>query len=289
MKSTVLLFGNCQAEYLGRILNRVPSLACRFQFNVVVYHVLDQPGRGWDSVPARWFAAPLVVWEQLTNTFEAERRQFHARLPAGSRTLTFPSFSMLSLWPFLGSDSRQVRERGYPDERRYLIADHVAAAIAAEPDAAALSDDALFGRYMARSEREMPDLRRRLAMDEGRWRERDAEADVKVGEYVRQNFRRERLFHDHSHVGAAPLRFLLDRLVETLAPHGADLATARAELDRMFDGYAGQEWAQVPLHPLVAERLELEYYRRDETYLWNGNEVSFRDYILRYIRWMPWI
>jgi hypothetical protein len=45
----------------------------------------------------------------------------------------------------------------------------------------------------------------------------------------------------------------------------------------------------VPIHPLVAERLGLQFYDPDATYRWHAHEWTFRQYILHYIRWADYL
>ena len=40
---------------------------------------------------------------------------------------------------------------------------------------------------------------------------------------------------------------------------------------------------------LVAERLGLTWYDPDQRYRWHGHEWTFRDYLLKYIRWEPYL
>ena len=66
-------------------------------------------------------------------------------------------------------------------------------------------------------------------------------------------------------------------------------AQAAAEADLLLRRHGGQDWETVPIHPLVGERLDLAYYDPDHRYRWRGHEWTFRQYILRYIRWAPYL
>lgn len=43
------------------------------------------------------------------------------------------------------------------------------------------------------------------------------------------------------------------------------------------------------MHPLVAERFGLTYYDPDACNRWHGHEWTFREYILKYVRWAPFL
>ncbi len=289
-RASVILYGNCQANGLRKILVRMPYLSSLVDFHVIEYYNMRGQGRSLAQFPKRTFNDVDIVWEQLGTDFAAEREQFHGLIAKRKPpVILFPAFTINTLWPFMGSDKRLVRDPDYPRKRRYRVPDQIGFTVAQELAGRDASDDEVFDRYMELSTQRLPDLDKRLEIDRAQWRVRDANADIKVGAFVEANFRTERLFHDPAHVSAAPQRFILRHLIEqTLAPW-VDVETALAELDEITLGYQGMEWASVPIHPLVGERLKLSYYRPDGTYLWYSHEWTFRDYIINYVRWAPYV
>jgi hypothetical protein len=223
-----------------------------------------------------------VLWEQVeTGVPSAHRQELHGRLPPGCQVLRFPPYNALSLWPFAGNDPRLAT-----DPTRYPWPDSIAAALSTET----LSDDALFERYMEVTTQRMPDLERRLRMDVTRWQAADALSDIQSAPWVEQHFRDMKLFHTAGHLTAAPIAFMLRQLLERteLVPRG-DLTRLRGEIDTLLRLHDGQDFECVPIHPLVAERLRLRFYDPNARYRWHAHEWTFREYILHYARWAPYL
>ena len=51
----------------------------------------------------------------------------------------------------------------------------------------------------------------------------------------------------------------------------------------------GQDFECVPIHPIVAETFGLRWYRPDALYRWHGHEWTFKQYMVHYIRWLPYL
>jgi hypothetical protein len=289
-KASVILYGNCQATGLRKILARMPYLSSRVNFRVIEYFNMRGRGGGLSQFPRNLFDEVDVVWEQLGTDFVAERKQFHCLIAKRNpRIIRFPAFTINTLWPFMGADKRLIRDPDYPRQRRYRIPDQIGFTVAQEIGSRSASDEEVFDRYMELSAERFPDLDRRLEIDHAQWRFRDSQADIAVFDYVNDNFRSHRLFHDPAHVSALPQRFVLSRLIEETLSEWVDCRRAIDELAAILADYHGMEWASVPIHPLVGERLRLSYYDPNARYLWYSHEWNFRDYIVSYIRWVPYV
>jgi hypothetical protein len=136
----------------------------------------------------------------------------------------------------------------------------------------------------------MPDLERRLRMDVARWQAVDALSDIQAAPWVEKCFREMKLFHTVGHLAAAPIAFMLWHLLErTAIVRRSDLSAIRGEIDTLLRLHDGQNFESVPIHPVVAERLRLRFYDPNARYRWHAHEWTFREYILRYARWAPYI
>jgi hypothetical protein len=278
---SILVYANCQGDELIKTCRYLPSLAGHVGFKWIPLHLVVE--QDWTTRYGRDFMADVVaVWEQAESGMPSKHREtLHQRLPAGCQVLRFPPCAALCLWPFAGHDPRIAA-----DPYRYPWPDLVAAALSAEK----LSDDALFRRYVEITTERMPDLDRRLRLDVGRWQALDALCDIQAANWIEQNFREQKLFHTVGHLSAAPSGFLLRQLLERteIVPR-ADLIRLRGEIDTVLRCHDGQDFESVPIHPLVAERLGLKFYDPDARYRWHAHEWTFREYILRYARWAPYL
>ena len=281
MTRSILIYANCQGEELMLTGNYLQSFAGDIVFKWIPAH--KATATEWETVYGSEYMSDVVaVWEQVeSGQPTANRAALHQRLPAACEIVKFPPLSALFLWPFSGNDPRVAAD---PD--RYPWPDSIGAVLSTEN----LDADALFARYMELTTERMPDLDRRLRIDAGRWAATDALADIKMGEWVEQNFRAAKLFHTSGHIAAAATGPLFKQLLRaTRSLDRRRLGTALAETDTLLQYHQGQDFECVPIHPLVAEGLGLSWYDPDALYRWHGHDWTFRQYILHYIRWAPYM
>lgn len=279
---SILIYGNCQAEAIAHVARFLPSLRDKVRFKIIPFHIVTK--QEWQTRYApEWFADVRALWNQVESGEPTEHRlALQSRLAPDCQVVRFPPYSMLCLWPFAGNDPRVAGAVDY----RYPWSDSIAASLADE----GLSDDALFDKYIQISSARMPDLERRLRMDVGRWRVTDGLADIQVADWVLNNFRTKELFYTADHLTAWPLGRMLKLLLEqTGLLSGREIFQAQLDADFLLRHYQGQDLEIAPLHPLVAERLGIAYHDPEARYRWHGHEWTYREYILKYIRWEPFL
>lgn len=290
-RARLVIGANCQGQEMAEVLGRIPSFAERFDVIHVGYHMLDRAEAGWDSYPD-FSDAPAVLWEQVfDNAFVEERAALRSRMPEGTPVLRFPPQNITALWPFEALDPRKggTGDEEYPEGERYRLGDRIAMMLSVEGEAIALPDDALFDLYLERCAAELPRLDRRLGFDIARAEARDRDSDIALAPFVAGRFREERLFHDYMHITAPLLREILRQMLEASAgPLEIDAAQAHAEVCTLTEAYRGQHFAQIPVNPLVARHFGLRWHDPAERVLVNASALSFRDYIVDYIRWRPY-
>ena len=153
-----------------------------------------------------------------------------------------------------------------------------------------LPDDELFEKYLRTTTEKMPDLNRRLRLDIARWQASDALADVQLADWVEKTFRKVNLFHTSGHIAAPAVTFLMKRLLERTKILSGPLARAAAEeVDVLQRHHMGQDFESVPIHPLVAEQLDLRFFNPNATHRWHAHDWTFRQYILHYIHWTDYL
>jgi len=280
---SILLFGNCQAEYLALIGGCLPSLRGVVTFKVIPIQLVT--AEDWTGRFDHSFTADVaVLWDQVeTGEPKEHRRQMHARVRPDWQVVKFPPFTMLALWPFAGNDPRLSLDCPY----RYPWSDSVAAMVSRELP---LSDDAAYDRYMRLSMERMPDLDRRLRMDAGRWHASDQIADIKAADWVLENFRSTQVFYTAGHLAPPPYRWMMKQLLQRtgiLSPQ--QIWQAGLEVDLLLRHHRGQDVEVAPVHPAVAAHFGLTWYDPDTRYRWRSHEWNFREYILKYIRWAPFL
>lgn len=283
----LLIYANCQGDEMTELLGRLRAFAAHYRPEHVFLGALAE----FDATrpdAASVFADTALVWEQMSDAFPEERAEFAARLPDGVRHLRFPAFTCSTLYPLVASDPRQPGEGFYP------YCDIVAVRIWREMGGAtgamdSVSDAAIFERYMDLSARMLPDLDRVLERDLAQWRERDAVSDVRMADFLQRGLRHEQLFYTSGRPSWRVMRWVLRHLIALSLEDASTWLRAMTELDRLDRNYVGNDALHIPIHPEVAARLGLEWYRPDARGRWFGHNWNFREWVIRCARLSPYL
>lgn len=278
---TVLVYGNCQAPYLAQMLGALDDLNDDYRFVVALNHAIpgDPAAPGIPDEDLKDVALFLRQHEDGPNNPALEA--LTSRLPANCPVIRYPSFALLSAWPFECVEPRERHDPAYPVWKRYPLGDLIGLQIAQS----GLTGPMAVAAYLDLSCRKMPDLRVRLQRDIDRMRHYDAHSDVQLTDYVLDRFRDEHLFWTSGHLSAPAMAELTRRVAEQArsmlggTAERADVCLAAAS---HFEGMGAQ---QNPIHPMVAEALELRFWQPDMAYRWHTQRWTFYEYIQRYIEY----
>lgn len=274
---TIVVYGTCQAAVLAEMLASLDDLNDDYRFVFAANHAF--PGEAQPRpVPDAYLRDVALLLEQPGRENDPALLALKARLPAACPVIRYPTFWMSSLWPFECPEPRKPHDPAYL-WGRYPHGDIIGLEIART----GLRGPLAVAAYLDLSARKMPDLQRRLERDLDRMRADDRRCDVRLGDYVEATFLREQLFWTFGHVSQAGMAEMARRVATVARPilGGNDeratacLATAK--------GPEVMEAMQLPIHPLVAERLGLAYGTPDQVYRWYSQDWTFFEYIERYI------
>lgn len=204
-------------------------------------------------------------------------------LPKECFTLKFPSVDFSLLWPFNCINAYNKPEPPAFPFGRFPYGDR---AITNAIDRGMSADDIL-DYYMNSWEDYRVDLDRLLQLETARIQARDAKCDVKIGDFVLTRFRKERLFWTVNHPAPVLLSELIERLLHAADPVDPALQDADIEstVAAHFPNGGPLGVVNVPIHPKVAEYLQLEWYDPNEIYrTWDGATYTYRQYFEEMIR-----
>ena len=237
------------------------------------------------ALPPGWLDRVDVYFEESQVGSAQVKNGVRALLPKSCEVLTFPTSAIRSLWPFHGRDERLMPEPPVYNGGRYGESDPFAAALAGSD----MTDDAVFDAYIEATEAAPLNLDTIYAADLAKWRADDAACDVQVAAFIDTQFRERSLFTTPHERDTPIVREIVRQLIDALGQMGAaDAATLQVSLDRLLSGWRASKHA-VPIHPRVARYFQLRWWSPNTRYRMMGNEFTFRDYIVRYIRWSPWL
>ncbi len=282
---TVLVYGNCQAPYLARMLASLDDLNDDYRFAAALCYALPGEARAPAIPDADMKDVALLVRQYEEDQHNPALEALTSRLPAGCPVIRYPSFNMFCQWPFEAAETRNPHDPAYPVWKRYPLGDMLGLQIAR----AGLSGPLAVAAYMDLSQRKMPNLQVRLQRDIDRMQRYDAHSDVKLADYVLARFREEHLFWTSGHVSAPAMAELARRVAEVARPVlGGSNERAVACL-AAASHYGGMGEQQNPIHPVVAEVLGLKFWRADFDYLWQTQHWTLYEYVQRYIEYdMNW-
>lgn len=282
----VVVYGNCQAAVVAALLASADT--GERGYLCVLNH--PQPDKPMRLPSAAQMARCRLYIEQYTSDRDPPlRNALRSALPHRCPTLVFPSLWMISPWPF---EAMQPAERRDADADfpygRFPIGDRIALAVAET----GLAGDAAYDAYMKLAAERMPNLEQLLELDLDVGVRNDRASDVVIGDYVLEHFRRRHLFRCSGHVTLDAMGLLVERISHAIRPViGVDPSTGLPRMRATIETLPGMGNVQMPIHPQVAEALELEFYQPDMRYDWMGQSWTHRDYIIRYIEhdrsWPP--
>ncbi len=279
---TGIVAGNYYALQLARIAGALPSLRGKIRIHYVDTHpdLTDTA----HTRPKNALTSATFCWLQSGVGSGSTTQALRAALPENCELRRFAMPEMLAFWPFLSADPRAVPEPDLYVPARYRFGDRIAAGLTHYT----MADDLLYMIYEGMTEKEMPNLDALLAMDVMNWKRLDARSDVKLAAYMQKSIHKERVFNAPTIPGPALLRALTERLLASPAVHAhATQTDLLSDLDAVTEGFVGRR-EELPIHPLVARHFNLAWWSPDHIYRWHANRVSFKDYILDYIRWAAW-
>ena len=256
-KPLLVVYGNCQAEAMCLVLSVFPRIVQRFSIKYVASY--EHPAGHSRELAAQELYSTAIVLEQ----HDPLPFPHHDRLPARAKTVKFPSLDSNVLWPF--SRSNPYNE---PEPPRFLfgrfpygdriIIDCIEKGMPAKE---------IMQYYKTSYDLYAPDMDRLLKIEVARLSARDSHCDVKMAQYVLDNFRERRLLWTIDHPTNTLLNELIVRLLNVALPDEEPFAST--ELDAICEVHFAREplsTFNVPIHPRVAEHFGLRWYNPNERY-----------------------
>jgi hypothetical protein len=234
-----------------------------------------------------------IFWEQVTENLVEQRKMLADMVPKDAVRLRFPALTCASLWPFNIEDQRKPMAH----ESFYYYSDFVAIKLYRDivaskrdvTDLSAVTDNELMHRYDELSAKYMPKMEQVWSKDVTQWKYRDTHSDVKISDFLEQNFISKRMFWTSGRPSWDALREIFYKLLDLSFGLRGDFSSIREAANLMEKGYKGNNLLSVPINPQIAKELELLWYDPDEKYQWLRHKFSFQQWIVRCIRNYPYI
>lgn len=276
---TLIVYGNCQAQAVTAVLEKDPIAASLFR--VVYVQSFDHPVDSTPDITAEELRSCALLLEQH------DRRAFPYRdgLPQDATIIKFPSVDLNVLWPFNSVNPYSVSEPPVFPFGRFPYGDRVVLNCLD----GGMSKEAALDYYLTAWDQYKPDLRRLTELEVARIKARDARCDVKMGEFVLQTYKTQRPFWTVNHPTSALLSELIERIVQ--AAGALDPVLSDIDVERTMETYFPLRGplgiVNVPIHPKVAEFLELSWYDYNEPIQnFDLTRYSYEEYFRAFIAYV---
>lgn len=283
-RRTLILIGTCIAEGVRYALNLSPAFRARYRLRHFITN-RAAPSMSEFVIPNEVLYDSAVVahvapqWADWGN--EQAYLELLARIPAHVERISFPYPAFQPLWPFHCRDSRQGQTlpealwRPHEDRPYYPYGDSYVLGLlrrAADPGE-------VVRRYLALDLARETDLDGLLAKTLFIYREREAFTDVKIADYIAENFRVRRLFDSINHITNEVALRIANQILARLHIE----AVPEARLQQLAEILS----PAVPIHPSVRRHFGLKYVNDDTRYAVDlYRRLTYPEYLADYVRFV---
>ena len=265
MRKQLVVCGDSQAEAVALVLQSV-------DFIKAAYDVRYVPAAPSNSGGQTILQAAAIVCEQTSANQAALRKD----ISPNQRRLRFPALEFNLLWPLTCANPFDRAEPPkYPFGRFPYGDSFILNCIRRNMPAKKIMESYSVGAWPPT----WPNLNKLFQTESARLSSQDTRNDVKIGAFVLKYFRRKRLFW----AAKNPSNLLFAELVFRLlhACFGAEQPVDRIDLEKLLAGLGTRDLLatiSVPIHPLVAQHFDLEWYDADAAYPYFDGEYTYVQY-----------
>lgn len=273
-KQKLILWGNCQADYLARVLRLSQDLSARFELKY--FSNFSTPGVfDTESCPIEELQScdVLVYHRVFTPDFVKAADERLAQLPAHCLRFPLPYLKSNLYWPFFNTVATPIGitpklPYGLVPYRNHIIDSWIQRG---------LSDNAIVEAFCALDPAEHLDMELLERDTYERWRslEAGAEGKLKFASFLMQNWRGSMLFYVYNHISKPVLLHLANQILSQL---GAPELSAR-DIAKCDSGQA----VSYPVHPGAARYYGISFAKEGTRYSLAENNYTFAEFIRFYI------
>lgn len=258
--------GNCQAKLLHKAFREMAPASDFKTF----YHFFDVPEAARQSASADLAACDDLLMQDIQ---DLEDFPLGPAIPAGTRIVRFPVLRFASPWPyddFNGMRDTIARAQDDPERHTTTYYDGVLGRLRR----LVRQPQARFEAYKALDMKGIIDPVRVHDFEARRLEALDERFGCAIGRHILDGFRRIRLFHTVNRPCGAVLAMLLEHILKEL----------RLELPIPSDAALDElRSIQVPVHPLVARKLSIEWADETTLYACEGSSTTWEGFVRGYI------
>lgn len=273
-KLKLILWGNCQADYLAEALRASPDLTARFEISY--YTNFSTPGVfDYASCPVEELSGcdVLLYHKVFTPEFVEAAAERLSCLPPHCLRIPLPYLKSNLYWPFFNT---VVTYLGVSPERHAGILPYRSCILDGWLRQG-MADDDIVEAFTALDPAEHLNLRLLERETYDRWKSLEAgsEGKLKFASFLMENWRLGMQFYLYNHVAKPILLHLANQILAHLdapALHLKDIAKCRGGQDVVY-----------PVHPGAARFYGIRFAKESTRYNVGGRNRSFQEFIRLYL------
>ena len=276
MKKVCIIYANCQNKLLAELLAKSPAFTAEYTVHAFSVHLLL---RGKTTLDADLLSqAKLFIYQPVKDIHGVCSTNYILdRLPADCQRLSFPPLYFTGYFPqFCKNPANKVVKQLHPYGIIPQGDRHIISLLDQSSSVEEIADRLADPNFYQRSE-----LLENVENNLNELARRESSLDIKVSDFIRDNYQKYRLFYTHNHPTDKLGIYVVDRI---LAAIGLPPLAIAAPLPNPQTGILDN--VQVPLYPSVIEHLELEFASQIAFYQHKSfctNKLTFRSYIAKYV------
>ena len=273
-KQKLILWGNCQADFLSTVLRQSEDLMARFE--IKYYSNFSTPGVfDYESCSTTELQScdVLIYHRVFTPAFVEAATERLAYLPARCLRIPLPYLKNNLYWPFFNTVATPIGVTTEFPNGRLPYRSHIIDSWIQK----GLSDEAIVEAFSALDPAEHLDMDLLERDTYERWRslEAGAEGKLKFASFLMQNWRGNMLFYIYNHVSRPILLHLANQILAQLdAPELSLRDIAKCE--------SGQNITYA-VHPGAARYYGISFAKEGSRYSLAGKHYTFPDFIRFYL------
>ncbi len=255
-KKICILQANCQGEPVENLLRLSREFSETYEIHRFTNYIRE-------VIPDELLAnCDLFIYQHLAEGWkDLSSTNLCAKLKQDCKTITFPSMLFIHYWPLWSS------KKGFDYTDTFLES-------LLERD---LTESQILHLFMNAKITKIYDFDSIIAKSEKIERAKESFCSAGYVDYILENYKEKRLFNTINHPGTE----LLSRTANAIL---SEMKLPDLTCDQIETFPAPFPEFEQPIHPQIAEYLELEFAGLETRYNVYGASLTFKDYAIRYIK-----
>ena len=273
----VIVYTSCIGDGLTYLLERSKDFRQKYRMAAYISRDISRITDNTPILEQDYNNCAVFLHHPADSISFSDRKQRDAydavleNLPATTRKVEVPFPHFFALWPFHVADTRQNASGNtilFPYGDSYIIG---------LLNQGVPHDEAI-SRYLELDVSTVTDLDRQLELSRSYQRRNERTSDIKIADFVYENFREQKLFDTINHASNLLVLYIVNKILGLIGCEELPDSVLRG-MPPLLVG----DGIDMPIHPSISRHFGLKY--ADETTIYNyyGLSKTFEEYLRAYV------